>query len=201
MGGDGAVTLPILRALRRHHADLAVLHVDAHTDTFPADANAEWRRFSTATTFTHAVAEDLVRPQHSFHIGARGPTYLPDAYGLARALGYNVIPNIELRQRGIASVTEEVKAALGERPVHLCWDMDVFDPSCAPGVCTPTWGGLGAAEGLAMLRALCGLNLVGFDVNTVSPPHDSAGMTALLAGFCLREALFLACAAVGLRLS
>jgi agmatinase len=194
MGGDGAVTLPQLRAVRRFHDDLVVVHIDAHTDTYPIPGELDWQRFNTGTTFTHAANEGLVDPRGSWHIGARGPTYLPDAYATARTLGYTVVTNAELRTRGIEAVVKEVKASLAGRPVYLCWDMDVFDPSCAPGVCTPTWGGLSAAEGLFMLRSLAGLRMVAFDVNTVSPPHDSVGMTAFLAASCIREALFLACA-------
>jgi agmatinase len=71
--------------------------------------------------------------------------------------------------------------------------MDFFDPSCAPGVCTPTWGGASAREGLDLLQGLAGLEFVAFDVNTVSPPHDVGGMTAFLAGTVIMECLTLAC--------
>ncbi|MCH8037159.1 MAG: arginase family protein, partial [Proteobacteria bacterium] len=75
------------------------------------------------------------------------------------------------------------------------WDMDFFDPSCAPGVCTPTWGGVTAREGLAILHGLEGLDFVAFDVNTVSPPHDLGGMTAFLAATVMLECMVLACRA------
>jgi len=58
---------------------------------------------------------------------------------------------------------------------------------------TPTWGGASAREGLDLLHALAGIDFVAFDVNTVSPPHDVAGMTAFLAGTVLLECLTLAC--------
>jgi len=70
---------------------------------------------------------------------------------------------------------------VGERPVYLSYDMDFFDPSVAPGVCTPTWGGASAREGLSVLAACGDLNLVGVNINTISPPHDVGGMSALLA--------------------
>ena len=194
-GGDGAVTLPQLRALARRYPDLAVLHIDAHTDTFPGDGD-ERARYNTATTFTRAAEEQLVQPSASFHVGVRGPTYLPDAWSHALALGYRVIPDHECRSRGMADVVAELRAALEGRPVYLCLDMDWFDPSCAPGVCTPTWGGATAHEGHALLRALAGLRFVAFDLNTVSPPHDTGGMTAFLAASCVREFLFLAIAAL-----
>jgi agmatinase len=82
---------------------------------------------------------------------------------------------------------------LADLPVYLCWDMDFFDPSAAPGVCSPSWGGVSAREGLYLLRRLAGLRFVAFDVNTVSPPHDVGGMTATLAARVMLEMLFLAC--------
>jgi guanidinobutyrase len=74
-----------------------------------------------------------------------------------------------------------LRKTIGDRPVYLSYDMDFFDPSVAPGVCTPTFGGASAREGLAALEACGGLNLVGVNINTVSPPHDVGGMSALLA--------------------
>jgi arginase family enzyme len=67
----------------------------------------------------------------------------------------------------------------------------VFDPSCAPGVCAPSWGGLSAREGLAILRGIGGLNIVAMDVNTISPPHDVGGMSALLAANVMLEGILL----------
>ena len=74
---------------------------------------------------------------------------------------------------GFAQRMAEFRDKVGKRPVYLCFDMDVFDPSVAPGVCTPTWGGLSAREGIDLLRCLSDLNIVAVDVNTVSPPPVS----------------------------
>ncbi len=95
--------------------------------------------------------------------------------------------------QNIANVIAAVRESIGDRPVYLCWDMDFFDPSCAPGVCDPTWGGVSAREGLGILQSLAGMNIVACDVNTVSPPHDAAGMTALLAATVMLLCLHLVC--------
>ena len=87
----------------------------------------------------------------------------------------------------------EIRERMAGRPTYLCFDMDFFDPSCAPGVCTPAWGGVSASEGLALIAALEGLRFVAFDINTVSPPHDVGGMTAFLAANCLHPFLILLC--------
>ena len=191
MGGDGAVTLPQLRALHRRHRDLVVLHIDAHTDTYPDDGIS---KFTTATTFTRAAEESVVDARNSIHLGARGPVALPGLFEYTRNWGYELIPGVELDGLGIPAVVAHIRQRLTGRPVHLCFDMDVFDPSVAPGVATPTWGGLSAKEGLAILDGLADLDFVAFDVNTVSPPHDSAGMTAFLAGTVILKCLQLACA-------
>src|SRR5258708_2446789 len=136
--GPHAIRLPQLRALHRKYPDLALLHIDAHTDTYPTEG------YNTATTFTRAAEEGLLDTAHSLHIGARGPVYMPEVFEHTRQHGYRLVTGVDLFARGIPSVLEEVHATLGGRPVYLCFDMDFFDPSCAPGVCTPAWGGASA---------------------------------------------------------
>lgn len=175
VGGDGVTTLPVLRALSRYYPGLILVHIDAHTDSYPDED------INTGTTFTHAAREKLIDVERSFHIGARGTMPLAGAYDHTRSLGYRVITGDEVRSRSAAHIAEEVLATAGGRPVHLSFDMDYFDPSAAPGVATPTWGGPSVAEVFDLLHGLNGLNLVGVDINTLSPPHDVQGMSAMLA--------------------
>jgi guanidinobutyrase len=183
MGGDGAISLPEMRALRRRYPELVVVHLDAHTDAYPIDG------YNTATAFSRAFDEGLIDARRSFHIGVRSSLLVPQVYEYGRQLGYRIIPMDELMGRGIADVFAEVERTVAERPVYLCFDMDVFDPSVAPGVCTPAWGGLSTREGLAALRACRAVNVVGMNVNTISPPHDPAGMSAFLAAHVMFEFL------------
>ena len=189
MGGDGIVTLPQLRALHRKYPDLVVLHVDAHTDTYP-DVGDDL--YNTGTTFTRAAEEGVVDVANSIHVGPRGTTYLGGVFEHTRDVGYELIEGSQLFQRGFEQTVAYIHDRLRGRPVYLCWDMDFFDPSAAPGVCTPTWGGASAREGLTLLDGLSGLDFVAFDVNTVSPPHDVGGMTAFLAGTVMVHCLYLA---------
>ena len=193
MGGDGAVTLPQLRALHTHYPDLVVLHIDAHTDTVPGDGNATHDRYNTATTFTRAAEEGVVDTANSLHVGPRGTLTQANVFEHTRDYGYELIDGHELFNRGFETVLAYIHERLDGKPVYLCFDMDFFDPSCAPGVCTPTWGGATAREGLTLLHGLAGLDLVAVDVNTVSPPHDVGGMTAFLAGTVMIECLALVC--------
>ncbi len=183
MGGDGAISLPEMRALHRRHPDLVFVHLDAHTDAYPIDG------YNTATAFSRAFDEGLVEAGRCYHIGVRSSLLVPHVYEYGRQLGYKIVPVDALLQRGIDEVFAEVARTIEGRPVYLCFDMDVFDPSVAPGVCTPAWGGLSTREGLAALRACGPLNVVGMNVNTISPPHDPAAMSAFLAAHVMFEFL------------
>lgn len=185
VGGDGTVTLPVLRALARRYPELVLIHIDAHTDAYPGED------VNTGTTFTRAAVEGLIDTRRSFHIGARGTMLVPGAYDYTRSLGFRVITGEEVRQRGAAAIAAQVREVVGTRPVHLSFDMDYFDPSAAPGVATPTWGGPPVAEVFDLLHGLKGLDLVGVDINTLSPPHDVQGMAAMLAGHVAVIALHL----------
>lgn len=185
VGGDGTVTLPVLRALARRYPELALIHIDAHTDAYPGED------VNTGTTFTRAAREGLIDTARSFHIGARGTMPVAGAYDHTRSLGFRLITGEDVRRRGAAAIAAEVRETIGNRPVHLSFDMDYFDPSAAPGVATPTWGGPPVAEAFDLLHGLVGLDFVGVDINTLSPPHDVAGMAAMLAGHVAVIALHL----------
>ncbi len=192
IGGDGAVTLPQLRAMETRYPDLAVLHFDAHTDAYPIEAE----RHTTATTFTCAAQEGLIDTRASFHIGCRGPVSKTGLADFAGQLGYRIVDMEMIAQDGLARMAQ-IKEELGARPVYLCWDMDFFDASCAPGVCEPTWGGPTAYQGLALLRSLAGMKIVGADINTVCPPLDPADMTAHLAATVALTCLHMIAMATG----
>lgn len=181
MGGDGAVTLPQLRALSQVYPDLVVLHIDSHTDAFPIPG------YNTATTFTRAAEESVIDVGSSLHIGARGSTFVPEVLSHTESLGYRVITFNSLREEGLIPLFTRIAGDLKGRKVYMCFDMDIFDPSCAPGVCTPECGGLSAEEGLNAIRACSAVDFVAFDINTVSPPHDVGGLTALLAATVMYE--------------
>lgn len=190
-GGDGAVTLPQLRAMKaRLGRDFAVLHFDAHTDAYDGIYPYE---YNNANTFIHAVREGIIDPAGSLHIGMRDTSYRgrPGVVQVARDIGYEVVTMDELTGIGIQALVERIRAKFDGTPVYLCWDMDVFDPSASPGVVTPSWGGISVREGLSILRGMRGLDFVAFDINTVSPPHDPSGITGSLAAQVAMECLFL----------
>eukprot|EP01037_Dinobryon_pediforme_P005766 gene5766-5829_t len=186
IGGDGSVSLPLMRAAAKRHPGLVALHIDSHTDAYSYEPND---RYNAATQFTNAAQEGLIDANSSWHVGIRGFTYCSGVLNHTQALGFRVITTEDLIRRGFAQSMAEFRSIAAERPVYLCWDMDVFDPSVAPGVCTPSWGGLSAREGIDLMRTLSGLNIVAMDFNTVSPPHDVQGMSAFLCAHMMMEAL------------
>ncbi|MBR1221524.1 arginase family protein [Bradyrhizobium sp. U87765 SZCCT0131] len=183
IGGDGSITLPLLEAVWRRHPGLAVVHLDAHTDAYPLAGNVG------PAAFHRAAEAGLLEPAASFHIGLRGPVAATGLYAHARQLGYQLVTVAELLERGIASVLDDVHRRIGDRPTYICWDMDVFDPTVAPGVITPSWDGITAREGLQIARLLRRLNIVAIDVNCVSPVHDAAGLAAFLCARIIFEFL------------
>lgn len=188
IGGDGSVSLALMRAAGRRFPGLVALHIDSHTDAYPYEPDD---RYNAATQFTNAVEEGWVDASRSWHVGVRGFTYRSGVLDHAAHLGFRVVTAETLLRRGFAQTMAEFRSTVGERPVYLCWDMDVFDPSVAPGVCTPTWGGLTAREGIELIRSLSGLNIVAMDFNTVSPPQDVNDMAAHLCAHMIMEGMLL----------
>jgi agmatinase len=195
IGGDGSITVPVARAAAKRHKNMVALHIDSHTDAYPY-TSAE--KYNAATQFTHVAEEGLIDATSSWHVGIRGTTFAQGVVARTQSLGYRVVSLDELVRGGFAQRMSEFRDQAADRPVYLCFDMDVFDPSCAPGVCTPSWGGLSAREGIDLLRSLAGLNIVAIDVNTVSPPQDVNNMAAHLCAHVIYETLVLLCRQMGL---
>lgn len=199
IGGDGMVSVPAMAALGVAHPELAVIHLDSHTDAYPARSGVNAPPLDPATTFGYAVERGYVMPERSVHAGLRGFAYVPGVFDHAEALGYRLIPMSTIEAEGIPATAARIREIVGDAPVFLCVDMDVFDPATAPGVFTPAWGGLTAREGLGLLRGLAGLDIVGGDINTMTPGFDVQGQTAWLAATVALELLYLIAASPRLR--
>lgn len=189
LGGDHSISLPLLRAHAREHGPLAVVHFDAHPDTW--DSEYPGQRFSHGTPFRRAIDETLIDTSAYLQIGIRGPTNGPEDYQDATRLGARMITLDEIRQTSIDQVISEIQSRVGSRSTYVTLDIDVVDPAFAPGTGTPEVGGLSSYEILQLVRGLRGLNLVGFDLVEVSPPFDSANITTILASNLVFEFLSL----------
>ncbi len=169
LGGDHFISYPLLRAHAEKHGPLALIHFDAHSDTW----EDEGARIDHGTMFYHATKEGLVVPEASAQIGLR--TYNEST------LGFNIFDAVAVHERGAATIAEQVRALVGDRPCYLTFDIDCLDPSFAPGTGTPVVGGLSSHQALQLLQHLRGINLVGMDVVEVAPPYDVSEITALAA--------------------
>jgi agmatinase len=186
LGGDGAVTLPQIRAAAKFFKDLVVIHFDAHTDTYPLKNN---NHFDNATPFTHAANEKLIDVKSSVHIGTRAPINATTSIKYTKSLDYRVLAWEEIADLPPSEIGRLVRSTTDAKPVYLCFDLDFFDPSVAPGVATPTPGGPTTTQGLRILKSLAGSNIVACDINTVSPLYDYNGITAQLAATIVLECM------------
>ncbi|MEW2544887.1 agmatinase [Streptomyces sp. NPDC047002] len=178
LGGDHSLTLAALRATSDKHGPLAVLHLDAHSDTNPAFYGGEYHH---GTPFRHAIDEKLVDPRRMVQIGIRGHNPKPDSLDYARGHGVRIVTTDEFTALGTEAAARLVRETAGDAPLYVSVDVDVMDPAFAPGTGTPAPGGLTSREVLALLRCVGDLRPVGFDVMEVSPLYDHGGITSILA--------------------
>lgn len=189
LGGDHSISLPLLRVHRAKHGPLAVVHFDAHPDTW--DSEYPGQRLSHGTPFRRAIEEGLIDTAAYVQLGIRGPTAGPQDYADALHLGARMITLDEALSRGVGDVIREIHDRVGDRPLYVTLDIDAVDPAFAPGTGTPEVGGFTSHQMLHLLRGLKGLNLVGADLVEVSPAYDHGNITAILAANLAFEILSL----------
>jgi agmatinase len=186
IGGDHTIALPLLRAMAAQHGPVAVVHFDAHLDTWDTYFGAP---YTHGTPFRRASEEGLLDRSGCVHVGTRGPLYSTQDLVDDRDLGFSVVGSVEMDDLGAGGVLERIRARVGERPVYLSVDIDVLDPAFAPGTGTPEAGGLSSRELLAILRGFADLDLVGADVVEVAPAYDHAEVTGIAASHVVYEIL------------
>jgi agmatinase len=184
IGGDHTIALPLLRATARRHGPLALVHFDAHLDTWDTYFG---QRFTHGTPFRRAWEEGLLLRDHSTHVGLRGPLYSDADLSDDSAMGFAQITTDQVAEQGVAEVVRHMLARVGDAPVYVSVDIDVLDPAHAPGTGTPEAGGLTSRELLALVRGLRSASVVGGDVVEVSPAYDHAEITAIAAAHVLYD--------------
>jgi agmatinase len=184
IGGDHTIALPLLRAHAEKHGPLALVHFDAHLDTWDTYFDAP---YTHGTPFRRAVEEGLLALDRSAHVGIRGPLYTPDDLTQDAGLGFATISTLDVANEGPAAAVERIKARVGDFPVYVSIDIDVLDPAHAPATGTPEPGGLTSRELQMMLRGLQAVRVVGADVVEVAPAYDHAELTALAAANVVYE--------------
>jgi agmatinase len=174
-GGDHSVTLPLLRALASQRGPPALIHFDAHVDTWP---DSFGNALAHGSVFYRAIEEGLVLPRRMIQIGIRSP--MPrEVYDWTLSHGVTIVTAQEVHEIGPAAVAARIRETVGDTPAYLSFDVDVLDPAFAPGTGTPEVGGLATWQVQAILRRLAKLPFVGMDVVEVAPAYDVAEITAL----------------------
>ncbi|GIU20756.1 agmatinase [Shewanella colwelliana] len=166
-GGDHFVTLPLLRAHYKKHGKMALLHFDAHTDTY-----SQGSKYDHGTMFFHAPSEGIIDAAHSIQIGIR------TEYDKSSHL-FKVIDAATANDLTADEIVAQIKQRVGDMPLYVTFDIDCLDPAFAPGTGTPVCGGLTSDKAMKIIRGLRGMNVVGMDVVEVAPAYDSAEITAL----------------------
>ena len=184
IGGDHTIALPLLRVMREIHGPVAVVHFDAHLDTWDTYFGAP---VTHGTPFRRASEEGLIDQTGSIHVGIRGSLYGPSDLADDQALGFQVVGSHEMDDLGWRGVVERIRARVGDRPTYVSLDIDVLDPAFAPGTGTPEAGGLTSRELLNILRSFNRLNLVGADIVEVAPAYDHAEVTGIAASHAAYE--------------
>jgi len=178
IGGDHTVALPMLRSVVREHGPVALVHFDAHLDTWDTYFDAP---VTHGTIFRRAFEENLLVEDHSVHVGIRGPIYGQADLDDDRRFGFRTIRASDVDTLGVSGAIQAIVERVEDLPVYLSIDIDVLDPAFAPGTGTPEAGGLSNRELLRVLRGLTAINLIGGDVVEVAPAYDHAEITSIAA--------------------
>ncbi|MFL5289718.1 MAG: agmatinase [Rhodopila sp.] len=188
LGGEHGITLPLLRALRRRLGrPVALVHFDAHVDTWPDNFG---QPYAHGSPFYHAINEGLVDPRRMIQIGIRSPVQ-NDVMDWTLAQGVTVLSAQDVHAEGPAAMADRILRCVGDAPSYLSFDIDALDPAFAPGTGTPEIGGLASWQAQAILRRLGGVDFVGMDVVEVAPAYDVSEITALAAATVVWEYLAL----------
>jgi agmatinase len=172
LGGDHAITYPIVRAYSKRYRSLNILHLDAHPDLYD---EFEGNRFSHACPFARIMEESLV--QRLVQVGIR--TVNPHQRAQAERFGVEVVP----WQQGHPGIALDFPG-----PLYLSLDLDVLDPAFAPGVSHHEPGGLSTRDVLQLIQSLRA-PIVGADIVEYNPKRDLVDMTAMTAAKLLKEVL------------
>ncbi len=170
VGGEHIITLGVVKALLREHPKLTVIQFDAHMDL---KDECIGNKLSHVTVMRRV--SEIMKNGELIQVGTRSFSSEEKDYA---------------RKNTVIKTPENLLSYNIKGPVYVSIDMDVFDPSHAPGVSTPAPGGMDPQEFFEIIRKLSEkADVVGFDVVECCPPHDSSDVTSLLAAKVIKEAL------------
>ena len=177
--------MPLLRAHAGVYGKLALIHFDAHTDTY----NDE-EKYNHGCMFYRAPRDGLIDPAHSIQVGIRTEYDAPTHE-------FAVLDAQRVNDQSAAATVAAIRSRVGSQPAYLSFDIDCLDPACAPGTGTPVVGGLSTSRALQILQGIADLDIVGFDVMEVAPAYDHADITALAGATLALQFLYMRASRLG----
>jgi agmatinase len=176
MGGEHLVSWPVMKAMYKKYPDLAIIHMDAHTDL---REEYEGEPLSHSTPI-RKVAE-LIGPENVYSFGIRS--------GMKEEFQWAKENGMHISKFEVLEPLKEILPTLAGRPVYVTIDIDVLDPAHAPGTGTVDAGGITSKELLASIHAIAksDLRIVGGDLVEVAPIYDPSEQTANTASKLIRE--------------
>ena len=176
MGGEHLVSWPVMKAMYKKYPDLAIIHMDAHTDL---SEEYEGEPLSHSTPI-RKVAE-LIGPENVYSFGIRS--------GMKEEFQWAEENGMHISKFEVLEPLKEILPTLAGRPVYVTIDIDVLDPAHAPGTGTVDAGGITSKELLASIHAIAksDLRIVGGDLVEVAPIYDPSEQTANTASKLIRE--------------
>jgi agmatinase len=176
LGGDHTATLPVIEVLAAAVPDLRILHFDAHPDTREEFLG---ERFCYASAMARVM--EVVPPERVFQVGMRTGS---------REEFERRLPNFfPVTAIAPGDAVRKILPELSRHPLYVTIDIDVLDPSEAPGTGSPEPGGLRVPEVVELIRLLQGCEVVGTDLVEVAHAHDPSGRTGIAGSWILREAI------------
>ncbi|GAB1304644.1 agmatinase [Bacillus altitudinis] len=178
MGGEHLVSWPVFRAMYKKYPDLAIIHMDAHTDL---REEYEGEPLSHSTPIRKVAG--LIGSENVYSFGIRSG--MKEEFEWAKEVGMHI------SKFEVLEPLKQVLPKLKGRPVYVTIDIDVLDPAHAPGTGTVDAGGITSKELLASIHAIAGsdVHVVGADLVEVAPVYDHSDQTANTASKLLREML------------
>ena len=174
IGGEHLVTLGAVRAAVKKYPDLHIIHFDAH-----ADLRDDYLGQKLSHACVMRRCHELVGDGKIFQFGIRSGDREEFLWGKDH------ITTNKFDFTGLNKIAEKIL----NKPVYFTLDLDVLDPSCFPGTGTPEAGGVSFTELMYAIKSVSALNVVGIDVNELSPMLDQSGASTALACKLLREIL------------
>ncbi|HKI59600.1 MAG TPA: agmatinase [Mariprofundaceae bacterium] len=174
LGGEHLVSLPAIEAIYEKYPDMVVVQLDAH-----ADQREDYLGVKLSHACVMRRVSEFIGAEHIRQLGIRSGT--KDEYKLMR--DYDTLTTF--REDDLA----DLRAWIGDRPLYLTVDLDVFDPASLPGTGTPEPGGIDWWTFQRFLAVIKGCDIVGLDAVELAPQLDHSGCSSVLAAKCVREML------------